>query len=638
MTQTASFKDKVKTGWAVFKWEMRNCKSPLIVFAILAGVFTVIPLVLCLTFGFSAAVTDDGFNYSGVLTAIQIFQLVSTYAVFALNAVFTIIYTIKIYSYLHNKRKADMYGAMPVSRRTFYISKTLSAFAISVLPTMFFFGLISVISACFGQLPVSETVSMYSKLLLGSLSCISLYSLLAVCCGTSVNAVLSFVAINLAYPVVTLFIRGIVGAFTVGLNADVFNQSFVMNALTPLSAYSSGSNAIYWILFTAACMALGTYLIKKRKAESAQTSFAYYLPCYVVKLLVSFIFGMFIGVLFGSLNVFGAALEIDLGYLSFVFGFLIGSIPAYIITHIIFYKGIGSLMKTAIPYASMTLFVVGAMALMSFDIIGYNTYVPKLEDIESAGLIYTSDCYQYGRVSNSRLLREAADDFSSDKASSIASIHTFHEKFVNETVPKKSNEKFGAVWAQMVLSNFPSEFFNNGYGVSYKLKNGRTVTRLYTNAESYSLFNYSETTYEGYAQGIANTDEYFENYSSAVQAKPSDVQALRVELQSQRKEIKGDRAKIAKVLEAYRKDYREHGKGNSNDLIFDIRVKPSAKITGSDSFYSGFFSELLYGYDSGYGYSDLDNCEIYSNYTETIDALTELNILAKNADGTYRLK
>ena len=207
MTQTVSSKSRLRQCLTTFKWELRNCSGALLVFAILAGVFTTVIFTICLVVGFSEA-TDSwstanaaSIDYDAVKTAVKVFQIIASYVVFFLNAVFTIIYTIRIYSYLHNKRKADMYGALPISRRTFYVAKTVSAYIFSIVPTMFFLSIIALISVCFGQPLVNEVTSLYLNLLLGSIACVSFYGLLAVCCGTTVNSVIAFIAINFAYVV-----------------------------------------------------------------------------------------------------------------------------------------------------------------------------------------------------------------------------------------------------------------------------------------------------------------------------------------------------------------------------------------------------------------------------------------------------
>lgn len=50
MTSTVSFKDKLKQIFSVILWDLKGCKGSLMVYTILASVFTVIifTLVLCL--------------------------------------------------------------------------------------------------------------------------------------------------------------------------------------------------------------------------------------------------------------------------------------------------------------------------------------------------------------------------------------------------------------------------------------------------------------------------------------------------------------------------------------------------------------------------------------------------------------
>ncbi|MBQ4261342.1 MAG: hypothetical protein II709_05620, partial [Ruminococcus sp.] len=223
MTPTLSFRDRLRKGFTVFKWDLRNCSGALLIFAILSSVFAAIVLTLSLTFGIADATEEytQAVDFEKLKGAVMAFQLITTYGIFYLNAVFTIIYTIRIYSYLHNKRKADMYGALPIGRRTFFIAKTVSAYLLSVVPTLFFFGVIAVISLCLGQPLLLETAGVYVQLLVGAIASISFYSLLSICCGTTVNAVLAFVAVNFAYPIAALFIKGTVRSFFYGMPTNL---------------------------------------------------------------------------------------------------------------------------------------------------------------------------------------------------------------------------------------------------------------------------------------------------------------------------------------------------------------------------------------------------------------------------------
>ena len=160
-----------------------------------------------------------------------------------------------------------------------------------------------------------------------------------------------------------IFVRGYIDAFFTGAYTGDISKSFIMNALNPISAYF-GNNLIYWVIFSIACIAFGTLLIMKRRSERAQTSFAYYIPCHIIKVIVSFLAGMFLGTMFGSLNVLGN------GVAGFVFGFILASAPAFLITHMLFYKGMKKLVRTLPIYGGLAILVIVGVALINLDIFG----------------------------------------------------------------------------------------------------------------------------------------------------------------------------------------------------------------------------------------------------------------------------
>lgn len=424
MTSTVSFKEKLKQAYSVFKWDLKSCSGTMAVYAILAAVFTTIILTLCLVVGFYAQSNTmyDTYTYSqslyslaeapdtnAVAEAVKVFQIIASQMIYFLTIIFAIIYTVKVYSYLHNKRKADLYGSLPISRIMLFVSKSASAYLFTLIPAMFFLGIIFIISACFGQPIVNEAIDIYVKLLMGTLASISAYGLISVCCGTTINSVIMFIAVCIAYPLSAMFIKGVANGFFCGTYTGIFKDHFIMNALNPLAAYD-GINIIYWLIFSVVCIVASAFLVKRRKAERAQASFAYYLPCHIVKVLVAFLVGMFLGVLFGSLNVFGD------GYLGFVFGFILGSVPAFVITHLIFYKGFSKLIRTSIPLGGLVVVVVAVMAVCNYDVFGYNEFVPNFDDVQSAGLIDAEHFYRESDSDLNKIVRNSAEDFT-DKES-----------------------------------------------------------------------------------------------------------------------------------------------------------------------------------------------------------------------------
>lgn len=653
MTSTVSFKEKLKQAYSVFKWDLKSCSGTMAVYTILAAVFTTIILTLCLVIGFyaqdtytnslaisSLAVAPDMSN--AVSESVKVFQIIASQMIYFLTIIFAIIYTVKVYSYLHNKRKADLYGSLPISRIMLFVSKSASAYLFTLIPAMFFLGIIFIISMCLGQPIVNEAIDIYVKLLMGTLASISAYGLISVCCGTTINSVIMFIAVCIAYPLSAMFIKGVANGFFCGTYTGIFKDHFIMNALNPLAAYD-GINIIYWLIFSVVCIIASAFLVKRRKAERAQASFAYYLPCHIVKVLVAFLVGMFLGVLFGSLNVFGN------GYLGFVFGFILGSVPAFVITHLIFYKGFSKLIRTSIPLGGLVVVVVAVMAVCSYDIFGYNEFVPNFDDVQSAGLIDSEYFYRENDSDLNKIVRSSAEDFT-DKES-INSIISSHSSIIADK-DFSSDKKFQSVWYDMLVDNMNTGLNEMRYSFAYKMNNGRVVTRTYSLSVYDSYYsNYIDTT------NIVKTKTYTEKYTAALNAKQSDISSVIVKAKSYAGCVSEDTDKskedFAKVIEAFREDFKADNNNTEAVLApmdsllyygYDIDSYkdsyPDAVCllqvnTGNNDYYSNIGNIFTALYSGSYSIYDIPRQEIYlipKSYTKTITALKEIGVL--NSDNT----
>lgn len=501
MTSTVSFKDKLKQIFSVILWDLKGCKGSLMVYTILASVFTVIifTLVFVLTAdqtSFSSLFSTESSQKISLSEKMQVFQVISSAIIGFLTLIFAIIYTVQIFSYMHNKRKVDFYGSLPISRARLFLAKYGAAYLFSIVPMLVFMGIIAIASICTGTLLLPQVTNMYVNFIVGTLACISAYGFLSACCGTTFNTVIMFIAVCACYPLSMVFVRAYIDAFFTGAYTQTFSKSFITNALNPISAYF-GNNLIYWIIFSIACVAFGTLLIMKRRSERAQTSFAYYIPCHIIKVIVSFLTGMFLGTMFGSLNVFGN------GVGGFVFGFILASAPTFLIVHMIFYKGLKQIVRTIPIYAGLAVVVIVGVALINLDVFGYNTYVPKSEDVKSAGIILTQHYYPKDK-NFSRVMSKSAEDFTS--SSDIDSIVKIHNNIINSKSTKlKSVGKFKTVWGFMLYNAFDDLSYDDVYAITYKLNNGRKVNRFYS-ASMISLVNSMNTVY--------SDEYYYDDYGS----------------------------------------------------------------------------------------------------------------------------
>ena len=668
MTSTVSFKEKLKQAYSVFKWDLKSCLGAMAVYAILAAVFTTIILTLCIVFGFYAQDAYTTYTQAissleaapdtnnAIAVAVKIFQIIASQMIYFLTIIFAIIYTVKVYSYLHNKRKADLYGSLPISRIMLFVSKSASAYLFTLIPAMFFLGIIFIVSMCFGQPIVNEAINIYVKLLMGTLASISAYGLISVCCGTTLNSVIMFIAVCIAYPLSAMFIKGVANGFFYGSYTGIFKNHFIMNALNPLAAYD-GINIIYWLIFSAVCIVASAFLVKRRKAERAQASFAYYLPCHIVKVLVSFLVGMFLGVLFGSLNVLGN------GYFGFVFGFILGSVPAFVIAHLIFYKGISKLIRTSIPLGGLVVVVVAVMAVCSYDVFGYNEFIPKADDVKSAGLIDSSNLYRESDSNLNKIVRNSAEDFTDKER--INSIISSHSSIIADK-DFTSYKKFQSVWYDMVVYNMNIGLNEMRYSFAYKMNNGSVVTRTYSVYDSFSSDTIDTSE-------IVNTKTYTEKYTAALNANQSDISSVTVKTNETSGCVSDDTDKskedFGNVVEAFRKDFKADNSNISvvlapaeddvslysdyfglssyyedKDFKYYQKEYPDAvcllEVTTGENIYSNpsdLFTALLGGSFSIY--DSMPKKETYlipKSYTNTISALKEIGVL--NSDNTINEK
>lgn len=118
MTQKTSFKSRMKQAFSFFRSDLRACTPLLVVFGLISAVTVVICYTICVVLGEDMTFTGtlSSLNFLGVTNSgtgiIEIFQYSSANLIYLISIIFTIIYTVRIYSYLHNKRKADLYTVL----------------------------------------------------------------------------------------------------------------------------------------------------------------------------------------------------------------------------------------------------------------------------------------------------------------------------------------------------------------------------------------------------------------------------------------------------------------------------------------------------------------------------------------------
>ena len=292
----------------------------------------------------------------------------------------------------------------------------------------------------------------------------------------------------------------------------------------------------------------------------------------------------------------------------------------------------------------MVLTVIALMGVCNYDVFGYNNYVPAEDEIKTAGLVDLGNCYCAQTKGAFGLAQMASDDF--DDSTYIKDVRRFHSSAV-KVGDRQSNEKFASIWANMLVSNIPSEYMYNSYCVAYRLDNGRLVFRYYDATLMGGLIGGEYREYDTSAAGrITDTDEYFMNYSSVMNYRADKAKSIEVQASNpnnyagnniyiaEGEDVSANQAKadMKKVIEAYRKDVEENGTEFEDK---DIDMTMVIRFDTSDSYANASMTEKLIGQLSA-SYGKADYAPVYKGYKNTVAALKEIGVL--NSDGTMNHK
>lgn len=566
MTSAASFSNKTKQIRSFILWEAKTNAPIMLTYLILLAVALIIPIILQITF----FISPNG--------ATDIYLAISQYLIFAISTIFTLVFTVKQFSYLHNKRKLDMYCSMPASRATQLISKQISCFLFTVVPAVISLLIVLLCYAIFNfNIESNGILQLFPQVIIGAIACITAYGLVAICCGTTANTILMFLAISICYPLAINFIDSTIKTFFYGCASTFSSLGIIKILLCPLDAFN-GNHIIYWLIFSVICIAVSVLLIKNRKNDKAQSAFIFTYPCHVVKILVSFIGGMFLGYIPATLSAF------DFPFIGFTVGFLIGSLAVYVIAHIILYKGIHEMGKSMITYAVMFAVVIGAISLFNFDVFGYNRAVPEKSEIKSAGIIDLSSAPNITTKNCKEHVEKSATDF--DDENTINRIYDVQKTMASEFDPY-SNEQYIGFWSIFILNMVDDDLVYSYNGmhadamsVAFKLDNGKIFTRIYQPQR------YDDLHFDFY--DVFSSAKYKLKYSSYSDDYISKIGSLTVsEIYSDdiRESVVTNKSDISKIV-----------KGINQDII-------SGTIPYNLTTNSFFFSEYEYYYDD-YDYDD----------------------------------
>lgn len=477
MTSTTSFKNSLKHFSAVFLWTLKNNIAVITVYFSLIAFYAVLDTIM------GIASKHKELGASSMFTG-----------TFELALIIGLVICIRSFSYLHSKRQTDMIGSLPISRRTMYFSRLFSSFIISAVPMILVDLFIAVFVVNKIQFGDSELLGINFKIYdftfkftLVLLACICLFGLFSICCGRTADKIISFLAINITAPIAVTILMLLPSLLLIGYHINL-NADLIL-FLSPLFAIFH-FNTIYWIIFCVILLAGSFFLIKNRKAECAQSHFAYKFPMTAIKILISFSAGIVTALLLLVINVVSNSGN---DYISFWIGMIIGSLIAHTIIQLIFGRGFKGFLKGLIPYGAMMLCFAILFTTLSFGFFGYDSYVPKADEVKSVSF---NDGQKYYVDGVNILKHETSDKNVIDRTIKAHKVQVMNkDKYSKEHMLKRAN--FSIFNDLDHFDETPDNFI-----VTYTLKNGSKVTR-----------NYSTLDGEYYADSkFLFSPEFLENY------------------------------------------------------------------------------------------------------------------------------
>lgn len=393
MTSTTSSNNK-KAFSVLYKWAFKRNKFITVIFSILMALGVILDLYTMSEMSnvdYLGASTTIAKEYSSIGYASMI--IAQGGAMF-----FTLISALLTFSFLHNKRSVDMFGALPTTRTTTLISHLLGGMSAVAAP--YFIGSLVVMGITCRTL---EYFIFDLLVLLGGIIGIAaayvFTTLIAYCCGTTLDTTIITIAVNAIFAGTVGLFWGIAAEIIPGIDFENVISTPLITLLSPYAfcffgdfyymatEYSAYILLMIWnVLFTIGVFFLTLFAAKNRKAEIAQSEFdVKWLPI-AIKAGGSIVCGGFIGTI--------AATTSDSGYANMIiytFWYLLISFAAFFILHILFTRGRkGTFKKSFIVYVAVTVVSLGLTFALTSG-LGIDTYVPAASNVRSVIFDYSTE-------------------------------------------------------------------------------------------------------------------------------------------------------------------------------------------------------------------------------------------------------
>ncbi len=330
----------------------------------------------------------------------------------------------------------------------------------------------------------------------------------------------------------------------------------------------------------------GVLLYKKRRAEYAGMTVIYRPVRTLVRILVSVAAGLFAGVVI--INLFSSSTS-RTGTVFMLVGVVVAAVLCSGVVEMIYDLDIWKFFGRFWEIAAAAVLAAGIFAMFRYDLLGYDRYVPKAEDVESAALyVYNDNSFYYPMDSN-------PNDSVSDEQ------HVMEDMKLTD-IPALLSITKPAMEAQRTMD---ADGGTDGWSaeVCYRLKNGQKVYRSI-------LIPYD--TDAGTLDKIVASDAYKEGlfpiYSNMIMQEASEKSGT-VTFSNGYRTLSGSGTLYQEFEEAYKKDLEQYS--------FSLMNRESSLGRVAFQTYRPFYMDQEY--------------DVYPSYEHTIAFLKEHDLYPEEA-------
>ena len=384
------------------------------------------------------------------------------------------------FSYLYSKKKVDMYHSLPVKREVLYFIKIINGILIVLIP----FIICEIVASLLILANTGEIIVITSALwsiaewtLLFIMSYfLTVFSIMLT--GNMLIGILACGFFSFYFPLISLVLKGYQSTFF----DTYYTSGFIIeNVLPNMSSFMLMFNIfeLKWltriiivILASIAFLFINLFLYKKRASEAAGKSVSFN----VIKLPIKSMMVIFMSILMYLLGYEVMNDSIGWG----LFGLIVSGAITHCVMEIIYNQDFKKIFAKKIELLVLIIISIFIAAAFQFDIFGYDSYIPSASQIKSTAVISnllesnSEQYYNKVEITDGYYNYSFVDvDYASDskvEADLIKKMDIQNEDAVLE-LARQGIE--AAKYDLELYGNFDKVL------ISYKLKNGRTVGRVY---------------------------------------------------------------------------------------------------------------------------------------------------------------